>query len=1128
MGAQVLSLSTLELLNEDNPNSLLFARYAFMLLQNGDVEEAISIAENGVEKNPNYIAGLMVLAQAYLADGKSSGAERQLYEVIKRESHNCQAISLLAKIYELNNKPKIVDDLFGVLKHIHPSDIALQGKYPNEDIDKTIFEILGLTTGGSTAPSENVSKKDDSSDGWGDAPEEVAAEEPSQLDSMLEDALGDFSSDDIDLDEMVDENLETLTDDSEDLDVDFDIDELATTPDVEEESETLIEAEPDVIEESFVIDEMDISELPDPESSDGDVVDEYNIEEFSSSELSLDELPDPDISNSKSEESDLSLDGLMNDVTEDFETPVEEVEIKEESILDLDDSEQTMAVKIPELKTEEDDDDEDESPEVNTLLDDVKDAFDALPDDAISTENPPEIQHTEDEKVDFEGDLSVDDFDLTEESSVDTSDISLDESSEKIEESVEEIKEESILDFDDSEQTMAVKIPELKTEEDDDEDESPEVNTLLDDVKNAFDALPDDAISTENSPELQHTEDEEVDLGDKLENDIPIDDIDLTEDSKIESSEFSLDDMLESDNSEKELDNLSLDSLIDEISEKSDVKDSSEDKEVGLDLTEEPSEDSSDLSLDDMLESMKVEESSDDLSLDGLMGDSLVMEEESVLDLEDDSEQTMAVKIPMLKTEENIEDVEEDESPEVNTLLDDVKNAFDALPDDAISSEESVGIEDFKVENLDLTEDSSVESSDLSLDDMLESIKVEESIDDISFDGLMDDSEDTMAVKIPMLKTEEEGEDPEVTAPLDDVGNILDKIQDDAISGEESLDIDDFKIDDLDLVEESLEVPSEFSLDDILESDNSESIKDEFSNDDLSLDSLMDESLEIEESVLDLEDSSVFEEVENDESDEQTMSIEMPIASEIEVEDESAPDMDNLLDDVKSAFDLLPDDSISRRDDENEEAFNFETLDSSEEPILEHNIEDSSVDIDTISENELPVDIETDNMIDSQLSAEDTLIDANLDVILKQAREDVSVDELLSDIPLADSIEDELITDDKNLLEPTDLAIAEAKEFKEKMDKDGGGDAIPDHVLTPTFAKIYRQQGQFKLAKEIYERLLESDPDNIDFEDIILDLNQEILDAAESEKIRKPKPLAGKKINKAIRAKLKGKTKGEK
>lgn len=38
--------------------------------------------------------------------------------------------------------------------------------------------------------------------------------------------------------------------------------------------------------------------------------------------------------------------------------------------------------------------------------------------------------------------------------------------------------------------------------------------------------------------------------------------------------------------------------------------------------------------------------------------------------------------------------------------------------------------------------------------------------------------------------------------------------------------------------------------------------------------------------------------------------------------------------------------------------------------------------------------------------------------------------------------------------------------------------SVPDHVLTPTLADIYFQQGQLQLAYQIYSRLLKKDPDN--------------------------------------------------
>ena len=70
--------------------------------------------------------------------------------------------------------------------------------------------------------------------------------------------------------------------------------------------------------------------------------------------------------------------------------------------------------------------------------------------------------------------------------------------------------------------------------------------------------------------------------------------------------------------------------------------------------------------------------------------------------------------------------------------------------------------------------------------------------------------------------------------------------------------------------------------------------------------------------------------------------------------------------------------------------------------------------------------------------------------------------------------------DDVLVNEATQISLPTADD-RTQADADAGADAqysIPDHVLTPTLADIYYQQGQPKLALQIYNRLLESDPDN--------------------------------------------------
>ncbi|ERP31560.1 hypothetical protein [Chitinivibrio alkaliphilus] len=53
--------------------------------------------------------------------------------------------------------------------------------------------------------------------------------------------------------------------------------------------------------------------------------------------------------------------------------------------------------------------------------------------------------------------------------------------------------------------------------------------------------------------------------------------------------------------------------------------------------------------------------------------------------------------------------------------------------------------------------------------------------------------------------------------------------------------------------------------------------------------------------------------------------------------------------------------------------------------------------------------------------------------------------------------------------------------FSQRLAADEGSKNIPDHVLTPTFADIYLQQGQPHLAMEIYKRLAERQTDNEEY-----------------------------------------------
>jgi tetratricopeptide (TPR) repeat protein len=66
---------------------------------------------------------------------------------------------------------------------------------------------------------------------------------------------------------------------------------------------------------------------------------------------------------------------------------------------------------------------------------------------------------------------------------------------------------------------------------------------------------------------------------------------------------------------------------------------------------------------------------------------------------------------------------------------------------------------------------------------------------------------------------------------------------------------------------------------------------------------------------------------------------------------------------------------------------------------------------------------------------------------------------------------------DRTEMMPTEETVA----YDDEEEKTRPADrpySIPDHVLTPTLADIYFQQGQPQLAQQIYKRLLDADPDN--------------------------------------------------
>jgi hypothetical protein len=151
---------------------------------------------------------------------------------------------------------------------------------------------------------------------------------------------------------------------------------------------------------------------------------------------------------------------------------------------------------------------------------------------------------------------------------------------------------------------------------------------------------------------------------------------------------------------------------------------------------------------------------------------------------------------------------------------------------------------------------------------------------------------------------------------------------------------------------------------------------------------------------------------------------------------------------------------------------------------LEEIFPDSLISEETLSiVNEIPEgekDGETPNQGFYTMSGDDAVAKIPDESLLKQL-DDVEIDLSATDKGVIETSATELPELNRN---ETDTAMEEESALTDDSShgsdtpETGNLDSIPDHVLTPTLADIYFQQGQPNLAVRIYSRLLQKDPDN--------------------------------------------------
>ncbi|MDA0747055.1 MAG: tetratricopeptide repeat protein [bacterium] len=92
------SLTKLEKICAKNPTSILFARLADEILQQGDVRRASEVCRQGLRYRPSYVTGHVVMGKCYLAAGRVEEARQEFHKVLQLDADHVAAFWHLGQI----------------------------------------------------------------------------------------------------------------------------------------------------------------------------------------------------------------------------------------------------------------------------------------------------------------------------------------------------------------------------------------------------------------------------------------------------------------------------------------------------------------------------------------------------------------------------------------------------------------------------------------------------------------------------------------------------------------------------------------------------------------------------------------------------------------------------------------------------------------------------------------------------------------------------------------------------------------------------------------------------------------------------------------------------------------------
>jgi len=120
-------LESLQVLLQQNPDSLTFAHVADVLLREGRLEEATRICEEGIRRHPYYVTGHMVLGKCYLQRSQFDQAEKEFKRVLLFDPKHLAAHKYFGDLMRQMGWDNTCESSYRKILQIDPLDQSAQG-----------------------------------------------------------------------------------------------------------------------------------------------------------------------------------------------------------------------------------------------------------------------------------------------------------------------------------------------------------------------------------------------------------------------------------------------------------------------------------------------------------------------------------------------------------------------------------------------------------------------------------------------------------------------------------------------------------------------------------------------------------------------------------------------------------------------------------------------------------------------------------------------------------------------------------------------------------------------------------------------------------------------------------------